>query len=118
MSPAINALTPEDVERERAAMRKASRLIFRCKSPAPNTIADYSDCQILAVCDDGTEVELTLVDRVEILASASPDPVTAVLTFVGVEVDLDIDARNVETEPAPPGEDEEPAKGDEVHRGA
>lgn len=116
---AINGVvTPRDVLCERSAARRSRTLRIRCKGePARGnllpSIADYSDCEISAVAEDGTEVRLDLVDRFEIVGEPGK-PVTATLTFVGIE--LDVDARSAE--PAPAADDSEPSVGDEpVPRG-
>lgn len=111
-------ITPDDVECEKAAAKSATVLRIRCKGePARGnllpSIADYTDCEISAVAEDGTEVRLDLVDRFEIVGEPGK-PVTATLTFVGIE--LDVDARSAE--PAPVADDSEPSVGDEpVPRG-
>jgi len=107
-------VTPEDVERQRVAARSSTVLRIRCKCEPQKgrlvaRLADYSDCEILAVADDGTEVRLDLVDRFEVRGEPGKH-VTATLTFVGIELDVEAGA-------APAMDDDgETAAGDVVRR--
>lgn len=52
--------------------------------------ADFSDIDVRAVDRDGNEsAPMTNIERIEIIGSASPEPLRAIVTFVGLDLDLD-----------------------------